>query len=130
MSVTSRPSSTTTCVMAPQALDGKVRLLYPSTDTERPGSFFRDTSWCQYLTWRCSFLHPPTVSSANVGEGPSWTWTYCPSVIHCVYNLLVFGRGVYTLAWQRGETKGLKVGAKGVFQWEAVISLECILRVL
>lgn len=91
---------------------------------------FRDTSWCQYLTWRCSFLHPPTASSANVGEGPSWARTYCPSIIHCVYTLLVCGRGAYTLAWHRGEAEGQKVGAKGVFLWEAVIGLECILRFL
>lgn len=96
--------------------------------TQRRMEGFRDTSWCQYLTWRCSFLHPPTASSANVGEGPSWARTYCPSIIHCVYTLLVCGRGAYTLAWHRGEAEGLKVGAKGVFLWEAVIGLECILR--
>lgn len=107
MSVTCHPSYTTTCLRAPQALDAKMRPFYPTTDTEKHGGFRRHL--IVPIFYMAMFISSPSHSVICQCRGGSQLGqSYCPRVIDCVYNSLVFGYGVYILTWHRGEAKRTK----------------------
>lgn len=58
--VTCRPSFTIALVRVSKSFNAEAWLYCPPTHAHRDTWRLQDTSGWQYLTWRCSFFHPPS----------------------------------------------------------------------